>query len=174
LMERNAGQGEHVSVTVPHDGRFVMGDKALQGIVAAEVKRLSEGAPVRATVCEGVVTLSGTVQNDMCRTLIEQELLQLAEVLDVQNHLHVAAPPGDIRTQILALLEHQDVPTAGLKVEENAGAVVLAGEAASWFDRDAAERLAWTVPGVRSVENRVTLPPGAVDPGADAAGNTLA
>jgi len=150
-----------------------MDTKTLQEIVAIEVERLSGGAPICATVFEGVVTLTGAVQNDMRRRLIEQELLRIPEVLDVHNHLHVGTPAGDIRTQLLALLQREDVPTAGLKIQETAGAVVLSGKAAGWFDRDASERLAWTLPGVHSVENRITLPPDAVQPDADSAGNPL-
>lgn len=145
-----------------------MDSQTLQEIVDIEMQRLSSGAPICATVSEGVVTLSGVVQNDVRRILIEQELLRRPEVLDVHNHLHVATPIGDIRTQLLALLERDDVPTAGLRIEAEDGAVILSGPAATWFDRDAAERLAWTLPGVRSVENRISLPPGAVQPDTDA------
>ena len=151
-----------------------MDAKTLQEVVAIEVERLSGGAPICATVFEGVVTLTGVVQNDMRRILIEQELLRIPEVLDVRNHLHVGASAGDTRTQLLALLQRKDVPAAGLRIEETGGTVVLSGEAASWFDRDAAERLAWTLPGVRAVENRLTLPPSAVEPDVDGAGNPLA
>jgi len=150
-----------------------MDSQTLQEIVAMEVARLGGGAPICATVVEGVVTLTGAVQNDMRRILIEQELLRIPEVLNVRNHLHVAAPAGDLRTQLLALLQREDVPVAGMKIETEDGAVVLSGRAASWFDRDAAERLAWTLPGVHSVENRITLPPDAVQPDADSAGNPL-
>lgn len=146
-----------------------MDAKTLQEIVEIQVERLSGGAPIRATVAEGVVTLTGAVQNDMRRVLIEQELLQLPEVLDVHNHLHVATPAGDLRTQLLALLEREQVAIAGVEIEVRDGAVALSGQAASWFDRDAVERLAWTLPGVRSVENRVTLPEGAVQPDGEGA-----
>ena len=151
-----------------------MNDQALQDIVAAEIRRLSGGAPVAATVFRGVVTLTGAVQNDMRRILIEQELLQLPEVLDVHNHLHVAVPSGDAATQLRALLEREDVASGGMRFEEADGVLTLSGEAGCWFDRDAAERLAWTLPGVRNVENRITLPPDAVEPDLDSAGNPLA
>lgn len=150
-----------------------MDDQTLQEIVAIELQRLSGGAPVAAAVANGVVTVTGAVQNDMRRVLIEQELLRLPEVLDVHNHLQVAAPAGDLRTQFLALLEREDVPTAGITIAAEGGAVILSGRAAGWFDRDAAERLAWTLPGVRSVDNRITLPPDAAEPDVDDAGNPL-
>ena len=144
-----------------------MDDKTLREIVVAEIEGLSGGAPVSATVFEGVVTLNGTVQTGMRRLLIEQELLRLPEVLDVRNHLHVAEPGGDLGDQLLAALKHEKVATDELKVEVRDGAVILSGQAQSWFDRDAAERLAWTLPGVRSVENRVSLPAGAFEPDRD-------
>lgn len=144
-----------------------MDNQTLQEIVAIEVSRLSGGAPVATAVADGVVTLTGAVQNDLRRVLIEQELLRLPDVLDVRNHLHVATPAGDFRTQFLALLERDDVPTAGIAIEAKDGAVILSGRTVGWFDRDAAERLARTLPGVRSVENRITLPPGAVEPDVD-------
>lgn len=151
-----------------------MNSQTLQEIVAIEVKRLSGGAPVAAAVADGVVTLTGAVQDDERRVLIEQELLRLPEVLDVHNHLEVATPAGDLRTKFRALLEREEVPTTGITIEAEDGAVVLSGRAASWFDRDAAQRLAWALPGVRSVENRITLPPEAVEPDVDGAGNPLA
>lgn len=146
-----------------------MDAKTLHEIVAIEVERLSGGAQVRATVTEGVVTLTGMVQDDMRRVLIEQELLRLPDVLDVHNRLHVATTGGDLRTQLLALLEREHVSTAGVQIEAQEGALALSGQAASWFDRDAIERLAWTLPGVRSVANRLALPPGAVEPDGDGA-----
>lgn len=141
-----------------------MDSQTLQAIVDAEIERLRGEAPVCATVHEGVVTLTGAVQDHVRRVMIEQELLQLPEVLDVHNHLRVAAPAHDARAQLLALVEREGATAAGVEIEVGGGSVALSGQAASWFDRDAIERLAWTLPGVQSVENRVTLPPGAVDP----------
>lgn len=147
-----------------------MDDKALQEAVAQAVERLSDGAPVAASVAGGVVTLTGAVQDEMRRTVIEQELLRLPEVLDVRNHLHVAAPVGDLRTQLRILLETHDVEAGGIVIEEADGALTLSGTATGWFDRDAAERLAWTLPGVASVTNRIVLPPDAVEPDDGSAG----
>lgn len=150
-----------------------MDAKTLQEIVSIRVERLSGGAPIKAVLVEGVVTLTGEVKDEARRVLIEQELLRLPEVLDVHNHLHVPTPEGDVQTRLRALMEREGVATSGVKIEDHEGRVVLSGEAASWFDRDAAERLAWTLPGVRSVENRLALPPDAVQPDVDADGDPL-
>lgn len=142
-----------------------MDDQRLQDLIDIDIARIGGGEPVAARVAEGVVILSGVVRDDMRRIVIEQELLRHPEVLDVRNHLHVAEPLGDIRTRLLVLLEREDVPTDGVKITERDGAVTLSGTAATWFDRDAAERLAWTVEGVRAVHNRIQLPPDAAQPG---------
>ncbi|WP_409634111.1 BON domain-containing protein [Phenylobacterium sp.] len=143
-----------------------MDDKRIQDLIDIDLARVAGGEPVAARVAAGVVTLTGVVRDDMRRIVIEQELLRHPEVLDVRNHLHVAEPLGDIRTRLLVLLEREDVPTDGLKVAERDGVVTLSGTVAGWFDRDAAERLAWSVEGVRAVENRIQLPVGAVRPDA--------
>lgn len=53
---------------------------------------------------------------------------------------------------------------ADIGVAVDGGAVQLSGDAPGWFDRDAAERLAWALPRVRQVINNIRIPPGTVDP----------
>jgi osmotically-inducible protein OsmY len=91
-------------------------------------------------------------------------LLRLADVGGVRNLLHVAAPSGDPSSQLLTLMRRQGAETEGLRVDIQDGAVLLSGQAEGWFDRDAAERLAWTLPAVHAVTNRITLPAEAVEP----------
>lgn len=60
--------------------------------VAAEVERLSGGAPVAGSVSHGVVTLTGAVANEMRRIAIEQAVSNLPGVEDVRDNVHVARP----------------------------------------------------------------------------------
>lgn len=136
----------------------------LQDLVAAEVRRLAPGAAVQVSLVDGVATLTGEAPDEASVRRIEQGLLQLAEVADVHNHLRVPPPAGDLRSQLLALLAREGVGLPQLEVRSDDGAVTLYGRAEAWFDRDAAERAAWTLPGVRAVTNRIALPEGAVTP----------
>ncbi|HEX5380437.1 MAG TPA: BON domain-containing protein [Phenylobacterium sp.] len=129
-------------------------------------EKVSRGS-LRLVVRDAVVTLSGEVPDHQLRTVLEQELLGLAEVSDIQSQLHVALPGGDVGERLGKMLAWEGATIRGLKVAETDGVVSLAGEAEGWFDRDALERLAWALPGVREVINRVTLPAGAVDPTGD-------
>lgn len=60
--------------------------------VAAEVERLSGGAPVAASVSRGVVTLTGAVANPMRRFWIERAVSNLPGVEVVRDNIHVAPP----------------------------------------------------------------------------------
>lgn len=134
--------------------------------LAAVAKDLS-GGQVCVSVADGVVTLHGEVREERQRILAEQELLRLSSVGDVRNLVHVALPVGDPARQLLALMRRQGAETQGVQVNLQDGAVELSGQAAGWFDRDAAERLAWTLPGVHAVTNLIALPEGAADPEGD-------
>jgi hypothetical protein len=61
-------------------------------------------------------------------------------------------------------MESEGVAVAGLTIEPTEGGLRLRGEAQGWFDRDAADRLAWSLPGVREVLNEISIPPDAPDP----------
>lgn len=136
----------------------------LHDLIAAEVARLAPGASVEVSLVDGVATLTGEAPDEASRRRIEQGLLQLTEVADVRNFLRVPPPAGDLLSQLVALLVRQGVRLPQLEVEARDGALTLYGRADAWFDRDAAERAAWTLPGVRAVANRIVLPDGAVTP----------
>lgn len=131
------------------------------------------GASIVASVEGAVVTLTGEVGQDAQKMIAEQELRRSPAVADVHNKLRTAPTGGDARARLLDLLSRNNVTTRGLQVAVEGGVVTFSGQAEHWFDRDAAERLAWTVPGVREVVNRATLPPGAAEPDAETGGDAL-
>jgi osmotically-inducible protein OsmY len=144
---------------------MAMTEQKVLAAVEAELRRLGVARAVRATAAhDGVVTLTGAVADEAQRRVVVQEILRLDEVADVRDALRTPPPDGDLPHQLRALLEREGVNAADLAIEAQGEVITLSGKAQSWFDRDAAERLAWTLPGVRRVVDRVTLPPGAVDP----------
>lgn len=150
-----------------------MDDANLTPAVRAELSRLGPLADLHARMADGIVTLSGSVPDDDLRRRIEQQLLAIPEVLDVHNYLKVTPPCDGLEDRLLTMLQGEGVATKDLRVRIDGGVVTLSGEAASWFDRDAMGRIAWTLPGVTEVVSRVTLPPDAVEPGRDAEGDLI-
>jgi len=149
-----------------------MDNATLTQAVRAELNRIGPLPALEAKMADGIVTLSGSVPDAGLRRRVEQRLLALPEVLDVHNYLDVATPCG-LTDQLLAVLASEGVATGDLRVVAQDGVVTLSGQASSWFDRDAMDRLAWTLPGVREVVNRVVLPSGAVEPDRDASGDLI-
>lgn len=150
-----------------------MDNATLTEAVRAELSRLGPLPALEAKMADGIVTLSGSVPDADLRRRVEQQLLALPEVLDVHNYLDVTPPCDGLQGQLLTVLASEGVATGDLRVVVEDGVVTLSGQASGWFDRDAMGRLAWTLPGVREVVNRVALPPGAVEPDRDASGDLI-
>lgn len=141
-----------------------MSEQTLLEAVTAELRRLGQAENVRVSAADGVVTLRGRVADDEQRTIIAQEVLRLRNVAKVRNELEVPLPAGELRDQLESLLARAGARISDMVIDATGDEVTIRGKAEGWFDRDAAGRLAWTLPGVRRVVNEVVIPPDAVDP----------
>jgi osmotically-inducible protein OsmY len=114
---------------------------------------------VLVEVEDGRVTLTGEVTWDYQRRIAEQEVRALDGVLDVTNQITLkdVTPEADIRSRIVAALARSVMDASDVSVLVEGADVTLAGTVQNWFDADFAERQAWFVPGVRSVDNRLVI-----------------
>lgn len=116
---------------------------------------------IRATVQAGWVTLSGTVRWQYQRMAAENDVRKLSGVTGISNRITLAPEIGadDIKQRIEeALRRHAEVEAQGIRVHvADGGSITLEGQVDNWEERRAVERAAWSVAGVRTVEDRITI-----------------
>lgn len=117
---------------------------------------------VKVKVDGGIVTLSGQVDWQYQRTAAENGIRPLAGVRGVINQIRVkpVIQAGDIKRRIEDALERQAELEAGkIHVSVIGDKVRLDGKVRAWFERDIAERAAWSAPGVKQVDDHVSVGP---------------
>jgi osmotically-inducible protein OsmY len=115
---------------------------------------------VEVTVKEGWLTLGGEVEWEYQRKAAQNFVQHLLGVKGVSNlivvkpNLTVTGIEADIRSafQRSALLDAQQI-----QVEISDNKVILQGKVRNYGEREEAERVAWSAPGVLSVDNQITM-----------------
>ncbi len=115
---------------------------------------------VMVKVQQGWVTLSGTVNWHFQREAAESSVRRLSGVVGVTNEIRVKpeARPDDVRKKIVDALERNaELEADAIRVSVHGDKVTLEGKVKAWYERDVAERAAWSVPGVAAVDDHLTL-----------------
>jgi len=115
---------------------------------------------VQIKVQGGWVTLTGNVDWYYQRAAAEDAVSGLAGVKGFYNNIEVKprASVADVKKRIEdALKRNAEVEAKAIRVDVNDGKVTLEGKVNAWTERRAAERAAWSAPGVRSVEDLITI-----------------
>ncbi|MES2537374.1 MAG: BON domain-containing protein [Pseudomonadota bacterium] len=131
------------------------------------VNALSTQLPVssksmKVTVHDGWITLEGEAEWYYQRERAEEAVRSVKGAKGVINMIEVKpkATPSEIKRKIEeAFKRSAEVDANNIQVETTDGQVTLKGTVHSWFEREEAERVAWAAPGVRKVEDRITIRP---------------
>jgi osmotically-inducible protein OsmY len=115
---------------------------------------------VQATVRDGLVILTGNVDWYYQKTVAEEDVRKLSGVRGVIDNVEIRprVQAENVRRQIeQALKRHADLEAKAIRVTVNDNKVVLEGTVDSWDELRAVEKAAWSAPGVKSVEGRLTI-----------------
>ncbi len=115
---------------------------------------------VKVKVSKGWITLEGMVDWQFQKTAAEEAVRNLVGVKGVLNHIEVKPQVSstEVKSAIEAALKRSvEVDAKRITVETEGDKVILRGTVRSWFEREEAERAAWRAPGVRRVDNRITI-----------------
>jgi VCBS repeat-containing protein len=152
---------DEIVVKLPGDSQRTDTDIARAAANALEWNT-SVPKTVTATVKDGRVTLHGEVEWAYQRDAAERAVRYLSGVREVTDLITVKprVSPSAVKAKIEAALARQAaVDARSIEVESMNGTVVLNGHVHSRLEAQAAEKAAWSTPGVAKVENRLAVTP---------------
>jgi len=116
---------------------------------------------VQVKVQEGWVTMTGKVEWQYQKTAAADAVRDLAGVVGVTNRIEIAsrASAFDVKKRIEdALKRNAEIEAQAIRVNVlDGGRITLDGKVHAWSERRAAERAAWSAPGVKVVDDRITI-----------------
>ena len=116
---------------------------------------------VQVKVQEGWVTLTGKVEWQYQKTAAADAVRDLAGVVGITNRIEIAsrASAFDLKKRIEdALKRNAEIEAQAIRVNVlDGGKITLDGKVHAWSERRAAERAAWSAPGVKVVDDRITI-----------------
>jgi osmotically-inducible protein OsmY len=117
---------------------------------------------IKVIVKDGWITLEGTAEWQYQKTTAEKAVRKIKGAKGVTNviQLKPAVQPTDIQRKIQeAFKRSAEVDADRVSVDAKGSEVILKGTVRSWIEREEAERVAWSAPGVTQVEDHILVRP---------------
>ncbi|MGW4461674.1 BON domain-containing protein [Micromonospora sp. NPDC004704] len=151
-----------IEVRLPSSAERTDPDIALAATRALEWDAFVPVGNLDVTVSNGWVVLRGDVGWEYQKRAAERTVRRLASVRGVTNGINVrpiGLPSPDELEQLVvnALIRSAETDVERIDIEVQGDLIVLTGAVDSWLERQEAERVAWSAPGVAAVDNHITV-----------------
>jgi osmotically-inducible protein OsmY len=151
-----------IEVRLPSTAERTDSDVAAAATRALEWDALVPVGRLEVTVAKGFVTLRGEVEWEYQRREAERGVRRLSGVRGVSNLITVrprkVPSPDELKSKIeQALIRSVETDAQRITIDVDEGRIALHGTVKSWMEKEEAERIAWSAPGVRAVDNRITI-----------------
>jgi len=154
---------QEIEVRYPSDKKTADDEIAKRALNVLKWHAMIPQDAVKVTVQKGWVTLTGEVNWQYQRKAAEDAIWKLSGVTGVTDGISLkpTASVSDIKKKIEdALTRHAQIEAQAVRVHVRDGnKVSLEGMVDSWDEREAIENAAWSVAGVQSVDDRLTIAP---------------
>jgi osmotically-inducible protein OsmY len=117
---------------------------------------------IKVILKDGWVTLEGAVEWQYQKNTADSAVRKVKGVKGVTNVITVKpkVEPSELQRKIQeAFKRNAEVDANRITVEAKGSEVILKGTVRSWIEREEAERVAWSAPGVTKVEDRIVVSP---------------
>jgi osmotically-inducible protein OsmY len=156
------GVANDIEVRIPSVDKRPDPDIARDAVSALKAQLPFSSEHIKVVVENAWVTLEGQVEWQYQKHAAEKAVQRIKGVKGVTNAilLKPKVEPSQVKTRIVdALRRNAEVDANRIQVEANGGEVILKGTVRSWIEREEAERVAWSAPGVTKVEDRIVVAP---------------
>jgi osmotically-inducible protein OsmY len=137
-------------------------DIARDAVAALKAELPISHDKIKIIVKDGWVTLEGAAEWQYQKTTADNSVRKVKGVKGVTNVITVKpkVQPSDLQRKIMeAFKRNAEVDANRITVEANGSEVILKGTVRSWIEREEAERVAWSAPGITKVEDRIVVSP---------------
>ena len=137
-------------------------DIARDAVVALKSELPISHDRIKIIVKDGWITLEGAVEWQYQKTTAETAVRRVKGVKGVTSVIAVKpkVEPSELQRKIMeAFKRNAEVDANRITVEAHGSEVILKGTVRSWIEREEAERVAWSAPGITRVEDRIVVSP---------------
>ncbi|MFD0914825.1 BON domain-containing protein [Pseudahrensia aquimaris] len=152
--------GDEIEVNIPTEHRHDDSDIAEHIAHVLEWNVSIPDGSVIATVQNGFVTLSGEVDHQHQREHIEKQVEHVGSVTGIANRIRLKpkATAENVKEMIEnALQRNAELEAKNVSITVSGDTVTLDGKVKAYYEREIAERAAWTAPGVKNVIDHLAV-----------------